>query len=47
MSLLNIATIENATGEVKEIYSEIEEAFGMVSNGIHSWSTNPALLRNQ
>jgi len=47
MSLLNIPTTENATGEVKEIYNEIEAAFGMVPNGISAWSANPALLRNQ
>jgi len=47
MSLLNIPTLENATGEVKEIFEEIQAAFGMIPNGISVWSANPALLRLQ
>ena len=47
MSLLNIPTVENATGEVKEIFDEIQNAFGMVPNGIKLWSANPEALRGQ
>ena len=47
MSLLSIPTVEDSTGEVKEIFDEIQAAFGMVPNGIRSWSASPALLRNQ
>ncbi len=47
MSLLNIPTVENATGEVKEIFEEIQGIFGMVPNGISIWSTNPKALKAQ
>ena len=47
MSLLNIPTVENATGEVKEIFDEIQAAFGMVPNGISVWSASPKALRGQ
>ena len=47
MSLLTIPTVEDATGEIKEIFDEIEAAFGMVPNGIRTWSASPALLRDQ
>jgi len=47
MSLLNIATVENATGEVKEIYDEILGMFGMVPNGIKTFSINPKALKMQ
>lgn len=47
MSLLNIPTVENATGEVKEIFDEIQGAFGMVPNGISVWSASPKALRGQ
>ena len=45
MSLLKIATVETATGEVKEIFNEIQSAFGMVPNGIRLWSMNPERLK--
>jgi uncharacterized peroxidase-related enzyme len=47
MSLLNIATMENATGEVKEVYDEIHSMFGMVPNGIKTFSVNPKALKAQ
>jgi len=47
MSLLNIPTVENATGEVKEIFDEIQAAFGMVPNGIRLWSASPTYLKDQ
>jgi len=47
MSLLNIPTVENATGDVKEIFEEIQGIFGMVPNGISIWAANPTALRDQ
>jgi len=47
MSLLNTPTVENASGEVKAIYTEIENAFGMVPNGIQLWSASPQAMRAQ
>ena len=47
MSLLNIPTVENATGEVKEILDEIQGAFGMVPNGLKLWSVSPRALQAQ
>ena len=47
MGLLNIPTIENATKEVKEIFNEIQDALGMLPNGVKSWAANPDLLRRQ
>jgi len=47
MSLLSTLTVDNATGEVKEIFDEIQGAFGMVPNGIQLWSASPKALRGQ
>ena len=47
MSLLRIPTIDIATGAVKEIFDEIQGAFGMVPNGIQLWSASPQALRTQ
>jgi len=47
MSLLSIPTVENATGEVKEIFDEIQVMFGSVPNGIRLWSASPEALRGQ
>jgi len=47
MSLLNIPTLENATGEVKDIFEEIQSTFGMVPNGIRQWSASPKSLKMQ
>ena len=33
MSLLNIPTLKSATGEVKEIFKEIQSTFGSIPNG--------------
>ena len=46
MSLLNLPTVESATGETKEIFEEFQAAFGMLPNAIRLWSINPSLLRN-
>ena len=47
MSLLTIPTVENATGEVKEIFDEIHSIFGAVPNGIKLWSASPKALKEQ
>lgn len=47
MSLLNLPTVENATGDVKKIFDEIQSIFGMVPNGIRQWSINPRALQAQ
>jgi len=47
MSLLNIPTLENASGEVKIIFDEIQNMIGMVPNGIRLWSANPKALKDQ
>ena len=47
MSLLKVATIEEAEGEVKEIFQEIEATFGMLPEGISLWSLNPKALKFQ
>ena len=47
MSLLNTPSVDNATGEVKEIFDEIHAAFGMVPNGIRLWSASPIALKGQ
>ena len=47
MSLLKLPTVENATGEVKEIFEEIQSAFGMVPNGVKQWSASPRALKMQ
>jgi uncharacterized peroxidase-related enzyme len=47
MSLLSIPTVDNATGEIKEIFDEIQGAFGMVPNGIRLWSASPEALKGQ
>ena len=47
MSLLTLATQENATGKVKKIFIEIQEMLGMLPNGISLWSINPDALKEQ
>ena len=47
MSLLTLPTVDNATGEVKDIFDEIQASFGMVPNGISVWSASPKALRDQ
>ncbi len=47
MSLLNIPTTQNATGEVKEIFEEIQSMIGMLPNGIRFWSVSPEALKVQ
>ena len=47
MSLLNIPTTQNATGEIKEIFEEIQSMIGMLPNGIRFWSVSPEALKVQ
>ncbi len=47
MSLLNLPTKENATGEVKKIFDEMQSMLGMVPNGMKLWSANPKALQMQ
>ena len=47
MSLLNEATLKNATGEVKVIFDEVLEKRGMVPNGLRLWSVSPKALKAQ
>jgi len=45
MSLLTITAVNDATGDTKAIYEEIQSAFGMIPNGIKQWSVSPKAMR--
>lgn len=45
MSLLNEATLQNATGEVKVIFDEVLERRGMLPNGLRLWSVSPEAMK--
>lgn len=47
MSLLKVKTMEETEGEVKEIFKEVESAFGAVTEGISLWALNPKALKFQ
>jgi uncharacterized peroxidase-related enzyme len=47
MSMLQTVTPETATGEVAEIYAQIQNAWGHVPTAIQVFSANPFLLRHQ
>lgn len=47
MSLLNLPTQENATGEVKEIFDQAQEKFGIIFNGLRMWAVSPDKLSAQ
>ena len=47
MSLLHIPPVEEATDDVKKIFSEIENAMGKVPNGLKLWSISPRALKAQ
>ncbi len=47
MSLLQVATMQEAQGEVKEIFNEVESAFGAVTEGLSLWALNPEALKFQ
>jgi len=47
MSLLHIPPKEEATEDVKKIFTEIESMIGRVPNGLKLWSVSPRALRAQ
>lgn len=47
MPLIHTYTPENAQGQVKDIYAQIENAFGSVPNALQIYSSSPALLARQ
>ena len=47
MSILQTVTPASATGEVAEIYAQIQNAWGHVPAAIQVFSANPFLLRHQ
>lgn len=47
MSILQTVTPESATGEVAEIYAQIQQAWGHVPTAIQAFSANPFLLKHQ
>ena len=47
MSILQTVTPETATGEVAEIYAQIQQAWGQVPTAIQAYSANPLLLKQQ
>jgi len=47
MSILQTVTPETATGEVAEIYAQIQNAWGHVPTAIQVFSPNPFLLKHQ
>ena len=47
MSLMPTQSPESATGEVAEIYAQIQAALGSVPNAFRIWSPNPIWLRQQ
>ena len=47
MSLLSLASVENSTGEVKEIFQKAQEQFGVLFNGLRIWAVSPEKLSAQ
>jgi uncharacterized peroxidase-related enzyme len=47
MSILQTVTPESATGEVAEIYAQINNAWGHVPTAMQVFSANPFLLKHQ
>ncbi|MHB1676464.1 MAG: carboxymuconolactone decarboxylase family protein [Sulfuriferula sp.] len=47
MPLIHTIAPENAEGKVKEIYNEIQGAFGTIPNAIQIYSSSPQLLARQ
>ena len=45
MSLINTINPENATGEVAELYTQMQQAMGHVPAALQLYSSNPTLLR--
>ena len=47
MPLIHTVAPESAEGQVKEIYNQIENAFGSIPNALQIYSSSPALLARQ
>lgn len=47
MSILQTVTPESATGEVAEVYAQVQNAWGHVPTAIPVFSANPLLLKQQ
>jgi alkylhydroperoxidase family enzyme len=47
MSMLQTVTPESATGDVADIYAQINQAWGGVPNVMRVWSASPFLLKQQ
>ena len=47
MSLLQVTKVQEAQGEVKEIFNEVEKVFGVVTEGLSLWALNPEALKFQ
>ncbi len=47
MPLIHTYTAETAEGKVKEIYGQMQAAFGSVPNAMQIYSSSPALLANR
>ncbi|MPQ75852.1 carboxymuconolactone decarboxylase family protein [Hydrogenovibrio sp. JE_KL2] len=46
MSLLNLESVENAEGQVVDIYNQIQQMFGSVPDGFLLHAISPELLKN-
>lgn len=47
VAIIDIVTEDEATGDVAAVYTEMQDAFGIVLNPIKLFSTNPELLRHR
>ena len=47
MSILHTVTPDSATGEVAEMYAQIQKAWGHIPTAIQAYSANPFLLKQQ
>jgi uncharacterized peroxidase-related enzyme len=47
MSIISTVTPEQATGQVAEIYAQMQQAIGRVPNAFQLYSASPAVLENQ
>ncbi len=44
---MQVTKVQEAQGEVKEIFNEVEKAFGAVTEGLSLWALNPEALKFQ
>lgn len=47
MNMISMVTPGQASGNVAQVYGQIEQAFGRVPNGMRLFSSSPALLEQQ